>query len=367
LLLYICNLSMETTTLKSDKTKAVAYWVFLGAGMLIVQVLLGGITRLTGSGLSITEWKPIMGVLPPLNEMQWQHAFDGYQKIAQYKYINHHFTLQDFKLIFFWEWFHRLWARLIGFVFLIPFVYFIIKKNIQRWMITPLVVLFLLGGLQGFLGWIMVKSGLNDEDLYVNHIRLAVHFIAAMVLISYALVFGLMLIIKDSEKIIAVKLKPYSAWLLLVITIQLLYGSFMAGLKGAIAAPTWPDINGMFIPKEMFQTSISNSLFFNIINIHFIHRTLAYLVLIMTIVWYLQARKITNSARFNQFKKWPLIFVLLQVVLGIAAVLNSPHINIGHFGIFETIAQLHQLTGMLVLLSFVANFYLMKSKESNFS
>ncbi|WP_305833183.1 COX15/CtaA family protein, partial [Klebsiella pneumoniae] len=156
--------------------------------------LLGGITRLTGSGLSITEWKPIMGALPPLNKTEWQQAFEQYQKIAQFKYINSHFTLGDFKFIFFWEWFHRLWARLISVVFLIPFIYFLIKKYFQQWMIKPLIILFVMGGLQGAIGWIMVKSGLNDENVYVNHIRLAIHFVAAMVLICYALVFGLMIV-----------------------------------------------------------------------------------------------------------------------------------------------------------------------------
>src|SRR5690606_25315793 len=127
----------------------------------VIQVLLGGITRLTGSGLSITEWKPILGTIPPLNEQAWQEAFLKYQQIAQYKLLNSHFSLSDFKAIYFWEWFHRNWARFMGLVFIIPFVYFIFTKKIDKKMIKPMIILFLLGALQGLIGWIMVKSGLN--------------------------------------------------------------------------------------------------------------------------------------------------------------------------------------------------------------
>ena len=181
--------------------RIIANWLFIGVGMLIVQVLLGGITRLTGSGLSITEWNPIMGAIPPLNEQQWQKAFKAYQQIAQYKYLNNNFTLSDFKFIFFWEWFHRLWARLMGLVFLVPFIYFLVKGYFKKWMITPLIMLFVLGGLQGVIGWIMVKSGLNDENLYVSHFRLAIHFIAAMLLIAYTLIFGLSLIVPHEDRL----------------------------------------------------------------------------------------------------------------------------------------------------------------------
>src|SRR3954469_17916727 len=182
-------------------TRIVANWIFLGVAMLVIQVLLGGITRLTGSGLSITEWKPIMGAMPPMSETQWQQAFGKYQQIAQYKYLNTHFTLSNFKFIFFWEWFHRLWARIIGIAFLIPFIWFLIKKSFKSWMVIPLVILFLLGALQGAIGWIMVQSGLNDNDVYVSHIRLAAHFMAAMVLICYAVVFGLKILIDQRERI----------------------------------------------------------------------------------------------------------------------------------------------------------------------
>ena len=343
-------------------TKIIANWIFIGVAMLIVQVLLGGITRLMGAGLSITEWKPIVGTLPPLNETQWQQSFQQYQQIAQYKYLNHHFTLSDFKFIFFWEWFHRLWARMISIVFLIPFIYFIVKKYFKQWMIMPLIILFLLGGMQGAIGWIMVKSGLNDENLYVNHIRLAIHFVSAMVLICYALIFGLKITIPQKDFIADAGLKKYTAAILVVVIIQLFYGAFMAGIKGAVAAPTWPDINGMMVPTPFFSGDLSKDLFFNIINIHFIHRSLAYIIFVLILIWWLKAKK-QNSASFNKAKHWPVVLVFVQIVLGIFALLNSPNIVLGHFGTFEWLAQLHQLTGMLLLLSLISVFYLLRSNK----
>ncbi|MGL6268400.1 MAG: COX15/CtaA family protein, partial [Chitinophagaceae bacterium] len=181
---------MNEEIIQKTDSRTVAYWLLTGVGMIMVQVLLGGITRLTGSGLSITEWKPILGAFPPMNEPDWISAFDKYKEIGQFKHINFDFTLTDFKYIYFWEWFHRVWARLIGLVFLVPFIYFIRKKMIGKEMVIPMIILFLLGALQGALGWIMVKSGLNEEDIYVSHIRLAIHFMAALGLLCYTLWFA---------------------------------------------------------------------------------------------------------------------------------------------------------------------------------
>ncbi len=336
-------------------TKIVANWIFLGVAMLIIQVLLGGITRLTGSGLSITEWKPIMGALPPMNEADWQVAFKKYQNIAQYKYINNHFTLSDFKWIFFWEWFHRLWARIIGIAFIIPFVYFLVKGYFKKWMINPLIILFLLGALQGAIGWIMVQSGLNQEDIYVSHIRLAAHFIAAMVLIVYALIFGMKLSVKPNQKTANRSLWNFTLVLLIILTIQLFYGAFMAGLKAAPAAPTWPDMSGVWVP-EMNKLHWTN----HAIAVQFIHRTLAYILLIGFITWWLKAKKNSTSIFFNSLKNWTLVLVILQVSLGIFSVLNALKIIPGQFGTFEWLALAHQLVGMMLLLVLSAAFYLIK-------
>lgn len=348
--------------MKERSTRIVARWIFLGVGMLVIQVLLGGVTRLTGSGLSITEWKPIMGALPPMSESAWQKAFEGYQQIAQYKYLNQHFTLSDFKFIFFWEWFHRLWARIIGIVFLIPFIYFLVKGYFKNWMVVPLVVLFLLGALQGAIGWIMVQSGLNNNDLYVSHIRLAVHFMAAMVLIAYALVFGLKLSLEPQQRVIEPALLRGAVVIIVLVSVQLVFGAYMAGLKAAATAPTWPDINGAIIPARLFSNGFLNDASHNKITIHFIHRTLAYLIALFIIIWWLIAKPVNYSNAFNKSKNFTLIIVIAQVCLGIFTVLTSPQITAGKFGIFEWLAELHQLTGMLLLLSLVAVLYITGKK-----
>ncbi len=340
--------------------KAVAIWLFMGVGMLVVQVVLGGLTRLTGSGLSITEWDPIMGFLPPMNAAEWQKAFEGYQQIAQYKFINNHYTLSDFKFIFFWEWFHRLWARLMGVVFLIPFIYFLIKGYFKKSMIFPLIMLFVLGGLQGLVGWIMVQSGLNEENVYVSHIRLAVHFMAAMVLIVYTLIFALSLVSKKKDFLERKGMLNFSILIIILLSIQLIYGCFMAGLKAAAFAPTWPDINGKIVPDNLFAKSFITNAFYNPLAIHFVHRTLAYVLFIVTVLWWIKARKLDESPIFNRLKNWPLILVFLQVILGIITVLNGDEMGVSTFGLFESFAQLHQLTGMLLFLVFIAAAHYLK-------
>ncbi|CAN5175310.1 COX15/CtaA family protein [soil metagenome] len=340
--------------------RIIANWLFIGVGMLVVQVLLGGITRLTGSGLSITEWDPLMGAVPPLNEQAWQDAFEKYRQIAQFKYVNHGFTLSDFKFIFFWEWFHRLWARLMGFVFLIPFIYFLIKRYFRQWMIMPLVMLFVLGALQGVIGWLMVMSGLNDENVYVNHFRLAIHFMAAMLLTVYTLVFALSLIIPKEQRVYNKSLRKFAISITVLLCVQLIYGCFMAGLKAASAAPTWPDINGALLPTGMLNKGFAESILHDPITIQFIHRTLAYTLFILVITWWWKARKTVSSAAFNKAKSWPLILVMMQVVLGILTVLSSSEIVSCRFGVFEWFAELHQLTGMLLLLSMSAVIYILK-------
>ncbi len=220
-----------------------------------------------------------------------QAAFAKYQEIGQAKYLNSHFTLSDFKGIYFWEWLHRNWGRLIGVVFFIPFIYFIVKKKIDKSMIVPMIILFLLGGLRGAIGWIMVQSGLNDEDLYVSHIRLAIHFIAALSLLWYTLSGLLKLSIPQKHIVSAPSLRKLSGWILGLLTLQLVYGAFMAGLHAALSANTWPTINGMWWPMGMFtQGGFLEDITHNPITIQFIHRGLAYLltILIASIVVFLR-------------------------------------------------------------------------------
>lgn len=337
---------------QNKQNKAIVTWLFTGVAMIIVQVLLGGITRLTGSGLSITEWKPILGALPPMNEEAWKAAFEKYKEIAQYKYVNSHFELSDFKWIYFWEWLHRNWARLIGVVFAGPFIYFVIKKKIDKSMIGPMIILFLLGALQGLIGWIMVQSGLNEEDLYVSHIRLAIHFIAALGLLWYTLWFALKLSVPQHHTVSAPSLRKLSGWILGFLTLQLIYGAFMAGLHAALAASTWPTINGMWWPAGMFaQGGFLEDITHNQITIQFIHRGLAYLLTVLIAVWYIKSRVFPQLASVRAVA---LLVVLLQVFLGVLTVMNSDvKIPLGF-------ALAHQFVGMLLLMVMVWAHYLAK-------
>ena len=339
-------------------SRPVATWLLIGTAMLIVQVLLGGITRLTGAGLSITEWKPIMGALPPLNDQQWNEAFDKYKQIAQYKYLNSSFTLSDFKSIFFWEWFHRLWARLMGVAFLIPFVIFLIQKRFKKEMVKPMIILFLLGALQGLVGWVMVMSGLNEENLYVSHYRLAIHFILALGLICYTLWFALELLIPRHELVTNPALRKFTVWLIAVLTLQLIYGAFMAGLKAATYAPTWPDINGSFLPHAGSPSSGILKLFDNPITVHFIHRNLAYLITILILAWFARSKKIKGSL-FKKTSWLPLAIVLLQLILGIFTVINSPDPKA-----LRWLGVTHQFIAMCLLLSLIFEFFLLQNKKS---
>jgi len=344
----------------SEKSsRPVAIWLLIGVVMLMVQVLLGGITRLTGSGLSITEWNPIMGALPPLNGQQWNEAFDKYKQIAQYKYLNSSFTLTDFKSIFFWEWFHRLWARLIGVVFLIPFIIFLVQNRFKKEMVKPMIILFLLGGLQGLVGWIMVMSGLNEENLYVSHYRLAIHFILALGLICYTLWFALELLIPQNELVTNLSLRRFTIGLIAILTLQLIYGAFMAGLKAAPYAPTWPDINGSFLPHGGSPSSGALKLFDNPMTVHFIHRNLAYLISILIFIWFIRSKKI-HSNLFSKTNWLPLALVFLQLILGIVTVINSPDPKA-----LRWLGVTHQFIAMCLLLSLIFEYYLLQTKRVN--
>ncbi|MBP6456147.1 MAG: COX15/CtaA family protein [Chitinophagaceae bacterium] len=342
-----------------NSKKIIGYWLLLGVAMLIIQIVLGGVTRLTGSGLSITEWKPILGALPPFSDAEWQIAFDKYKTIAQYKYLNQDFELHNFKFIYFWEWLHRNWGRFIGIVFLIPFFYFLKKKWIEKALGPKLIILFALGLGQGLIGWIMVASGLNDENLYVSHIRLAIHFISALILISVNFWFALELIIAENDKQHLPKIKQWNFFILSILFFQLIYGAFMAGLKAGNAASTWPTINGDYIPSSIYTGSI----FSHPISVHFIHRGLAYLLFFVVAFWFYKIMKGSFNQKINLSAKLALGFIFIQVLLGIFTVLNAPKALRNSFGVFESFAQLHQFVALLFLLTILWNTFLLIKKD----
>jgi heme a synthase len=340
---------------------AVAYWVLAGTGMLFIQVMLGGITRLTGSGLSITEWNVLTGAVPPLNARQWAAEFNKYKQTPQFHLLNADFTLSDFKFIFFWEWFHRLWARLVGVVFIIGFVLLMYKRKLKSEMIMPLLILFFLGMLQAVIGWIMVASGLNGDGIYVEPTKLALHFIFAIGLISYAFWYSLKLLFPVTRFRNSRRIWAFSIGLLVLVFIQLLFGALMAGNKAAAVAPTWPGINGDWIPENLFrQRPFILNFIGNKITIHFIHRNLAYLIMLSIFIWTLQLFRsgIIRSQRMRLLM--PLALVVFQILLGILALLSSKGIQANHWVAFDWLALLHQLNGMLLLFSLIYAIYVLR-------
>ncbi|MFM7672446.1 MAG: COX15/CtaA family protein [Bacteroidota bacterium] len=352
-------------SLASRSTRPVAIWLWVGLFMIIIQVLLGGITRLTGSGLSITEWNVVTGTFPPLSESAWLTEFEKYKATPQYQLLNFDFDLGEFKFIFFWEWFHRFWARLIGVVFLVPFLVFLYQRRFTKEMVKPMVILFLLGALQGAVGWIMVASGLTGDAIYVKPTRLALHFLFALGLFVYTFWFSMELTLGKKPLVSDRRTFNLTMGLIFLLVIQLAFGALMAGHKAATAAPTWPDINGAMVPEAMWRSEWGLLNFLeNKILIHFVHRGLGYLLLVGVILLSLNLYRIKlQSPIFKQYWWLPMFIVTLQVVLGIASVLFSVQIVPRTWGSFEWMAQLHQLVAMFLLMSLVWVKYLVGRKD----
>jgi heme a synthase len=344
---------------KQRSQRQIATWLLIGVGMIVIQVLLGGITRLTESGLSITEWKPITGTLPPMSNTAWQAEFDKYKVTDQFKYVHQHFSLSEFKSIFFWEWLHRTWARLMGLVFLIGFVYFLLTRKFSKGMIRPMIFLFLLGALQGFIGWFMVKSGLVPEKYFVGHVELTTHFIAALGLLCYTLWFALTLLIKEEQLVVNTRLKNFLLLILTVLFFQLIYGGFMAGLRTAVIAPTWPDINGSMIPATMNElTPFSKNLVANPITIHFIHRALAYLLVLLIVTCWFRSGSVLHKKIFGRLRTTMMLLVLLQALLGILTVMNATTPNL-----LVCFGVAHQFVAMVLLMVIVSLIFIVEREK----
>ncbi len=210
------------------ENKAIIYWLLTGCVLIFIMVVVGGITRLTHSGLSISNYKLISGTIPPMNDIEWNTAFDLYKQYPEYQKLNNNFSLEEFKDIYFWEWIHRVIGRFIGLVFFIPFLYFLIKKRLSKSTIKKAVILLILGGFQGFLGWYMVKSGLVDRP-DVSHYRLAAHLTTAFITFAYTFWVALDLIFPNKKEVDK-KLRNFIRIGLVVLILQIIYGAFVAGL-----------------------------------------------------------------------------------------------------------------------------------------
>lgn len=318
---------------------SVVIWLFCGCFLVFAMVVVGGITRLTGSGLSITEWNVIMGSLPPLNESDWNVAFEKYQASPQFKQQNFHFNLEDFKNIFWWEYFHRIIGRLIGVVFVIPFLWFLFKRQLEKKLIPRLIFIFLLGGLQGFLGWYMVKSGLVDNPR-VSHYRLALHLVAAFITFGFifwsALNIVYPVIAKQTSKIL--NLYRYSVVFFILVFIQIIYGAFTAGQKAGHVYNTFPKMNDEWIAvsvKMAYEQDGLKSLVENMASIQFVHRMIAYVLVIFFSILLFKVRKLAKEKGMSKWQAMPFYLtgavLMYQFLLGIFTLLFSVPLALGVF------------------------------------
>lgn len=331
--------------------KQIAIWLMSGCVLIFAMVVIGGITRLTGSGLSITEWKPIMGAIPPLNDEEWNIAFEKYKQIPQFELVNSHYSLGDFKKIFFWEWFHRLVGRLIGFVFIVPFFYFFLRKKLDRKMIVRSLILFSLGLLQGFLGWFMVKSGLT-ELTKVSHYRLAIHLVAAFATFGFTFWFFLDLINENRQRERPMAIK-FLKLFFMIIVVQIIWGAFTAGLHAGHASNTWPLMNGELIPTSIanhFSETGFLSFTEDHFSVQFIHRMLAYFVFFFFLWLTFSHYRKGNEAQKKAFQ-FLSVTIGLQILLGIVTIITDVNI---------TMAALHQAGSFFVFASCI---YLMHASK----
>ena len=330
--------------------RAVRLWLAVVALMVAATALIGAATRLTGSGLSITEWAPIIGILPPLNETDWQAAFAKYKAIPQYTQLNRGMSLDAFKTIYWWEWGHRLIARTIGLVFLVPFVVFTMRGAIPRPLIPRMIVLFVLGGLQGAVGWYMVRSGLVDR-VDVSQYRLALHLGLAVLIFALVIWTWLDLRPQRAPPSASTRMAPghkITASLLLGLAfLQILLGALVAGLKAGRTFNTWPLMDGALIPSGLVQLSPTYLNFFeNAATVQFNHRLAAYLLIAATFVHAFLLMRATTDPRVRQTASLLAALVLAQTALGIWTLLAWTPLSLG---------LAHQAGALAVLFAAVAH------------
>jgi len=340
---------MDVPAMPARHLRALRIWLAIVALLIVAMVLVGGATRLTDSGLSITQWQPIVGAIPPLSHADWQEAFDAYKKIPEYSKINPGMTLEAFKSIFWWEWAHRFLGRFIGVVFFVPFLIFWMAGYIPRSLMPRLLGLFVLGGLQGALGWYMVKSGLVDRT-DVSQYRLAAHLGVAIAILGYTLwlLFGLG----------ATGRRSVARWgpaafvaglVLLLVYVQLLAGAVVAGIDGGLSYNTWPLMNGAFVPDGLgAATPWYLNLFENPLTVQFDHRMLGYSVVIATIaqaVWLSLKRQSQPLAGSGVTLA---VFAVLQATLGVWTLLLVVPIPLG---------LAHQAGAILVFATALYHFW----------
>lgn len=326
----------------------ITLWLKIGIGMILIMVMIGGITRLTGSGLSITEWRVVSGTLPPLSEMEWQEAFEKYQQTPEFKIQNFEMKLDGFKSIYFWEYIHRLWGRIMGIVFIVPFFYFLKKGYFKNnGLLYKMLFVIVLAALQGVVGWLMVASGLVDKP-HVSHFRLTTHLLMALFLMMYLmwLIYEVKIINHEIMKKSTHYLNPQIVFFLGLILIQLIYGGFMSGKKAALHYPSYPLMNGKIIPDNLFLGPGLHDFTENVTLIHFIHRLLPWIIVLVFLRIWLKIKYIpSDSLRLKKIFFLIGGLLLLQIIFGIKTVLLSK----GQISVFW--GTLHQVVGISFFLS----------------
>lgn len=315
------------------RDKAVIIWLLSGCILLFIMVVVGGITRLTDSGLSMTDWHLVTDTFPPFTHEKWVETFEEYKKFPEYQKINIHndFTLDDYQFIYFWEWFHRFIGRIIGLVFVIPFVYFLIKKRLSKSTIKKCIVLLLMGGFQGFLGWFMVKSGLIDNP-DVSHFRLALHLTFAFITFAYTFWVALDLIYPDYKAPISKQLRTITRIALVILLIQIIYGGFVAGLNAGLIHNHWPLMSdGQLMHDSIFLEEPTNLLRFTEgkSGIQFVHRSVAYLVVASILFLWYQSRKVALGQAAKNGIMALVILVFVQFALGVFTILLAVPLWLG--------------------------------------
>jgi cytochrome c oxidase assembly protein subunit 15 len=302
----------------------IALWLFVCCAVVYALVVVGGVTRLTHSGLSITEWRPVMGALPPLSGEQWQETFGKYQLTPEFRDVNAAMSLAEFKSIFWWEYIHRLIGRLVGVVFLLPYLYFLARRQIPRGYALPLAGIFLLGGAQGALGWYMVQSGLVD-DPHVSQFRLTAHLGLAVLIFGAMLWTALSLLYPQRDRRLAGRgtLRLHALCTVILVYVMILTGGLVAGTHAGLAYNTFPSMNGHAIPPEVLMlTPRWRNFFWNMATVQLDHRLVAYLLaLVIPALWWRLAGNRLAPSRARVGSRWLLAMLAVQIALGIGTLL----------------------------------------------
>lgn len=323
--------------------RKVGWWLMIVALMVFLMIIVGGATRLTQSGLSIVEWKPISGTIPPMSAEAWQEEFQAYQAYPEFQQLNQGMTLGEFKKIFWWEYSHRLLGRLVGLMFALPLLFFIARRMIPPEMKLRMFFLLALGAGQGLLGWYMVQSGLIDRPS-VSHYRLAAHLSLAVFLLG-ALLWTAWQFLQarqfdaPEDRVFG----PFIKGFLTLVAIQLVFGALLAGLDGGLVYNDWPLMNGTFFPDGMWTLSpVTANLFDNTATVQLIHRTIAYVIFALAFVPLYKARKLHRPACMVRLAAVLALIVILQLILGILALMMVVPVALG---------VLHQAFGILLFVT----------------